>query len=71
MQDAGYFEKMRKGNQTLIRASQSLQTLADEEVTKVCLDLNKGSNSFPPYSDFVARLKGNSNNLKELATAAQ
>ena len=71
MQDAGYFEKMRKGNQTLIRASQSLQTLADEEVTKVCLDLNKGSNSFRPYSDFVARLKGNSKNLKELATAAQ
>lgn len=57
MEDAGYFEKIRKGNQTYIRGRQALQSVADETVNMVCVGLSQVNDSFTPYSDFLAWLR--------------
>ena len=53
MVDAKYFEKLRYGKKTVIRATESLENKADAMVEEVCYRLNKCEQSFSIYGDFI------------------
>lgn len=56
MVDAGYLEKIRQGNQTCIRATQTLREVANDAADIVCAGLSGAAESFTPYTDFLAWL---------------
>jgi len=71
MVDAGYFEKLRHGKQTVIRATDSLQNKADAMVDEVCFGLNKCGQSFSIYGDFIDWLYINEEQENPVAASFQ
>jgi predicted transcriptional regulator len=71
MVDAGYFEKLREGKQTFIRATEALQINTDAAVNEVCAGLQRFENSFKPYSDFIDWLNIDTDQVDSLVPAAQ